>query len=416
MQVSRRTMLAAAGSAAFAPRARAQAVTIEYWQYYFKERVAAMDELIRRFQDANPGITVRHNHFPYAQYRTKVGAAVPAGEGPDVLQLYYGWLRDYRRANLLQKLPADLFPPDAIDAEFFPVVRQMREGGAYWALPTAIRSLGLFANRRLLAAAKREVPASLDDLVASAQAVAQHDAAGNLTLAGTTIGLPSQDSHWWREVLVRQFGGRPFSEDYRRVLYGDDAGAAALRWYTDLQRKYHVALAGFMTEGQAGFRAGRVGLHVNGSFLVGALQTTKGLDWSVSELPTNRGIRANYASYWVNAVAAGREGARREAALKFLAFLTTDESMALWLATTGELPARPSAALAPAVVNDPAYGGLVRGLAYSVATDFVDEDAQRAVFIAMLDSVLIRGTEPEVAVREAAAAEQKIIDAYYAKD
>jgi multiple sugar transport system substrate-binding protein len=50
-----------------------------------------------------------------------------------------------------------------------------------------------------------------------------------------------------------------------------------------------------------------------------------------------------------------------------------------------------------------------------VATDFVDEDAQRAIFIAMLDEVLIRGTAPEVAVRAAAAAEQKIIDAYYAK-
>ena len=296
MSVSRRTILGAAGAAAFAPAARAQGVTIEYWQYYFKERVAAMDELIARFQAANPGITVRHTHFPYAQYRTKVGAAVPAGEGPDVLQLYYGWLRDYRRANLLQKLPADLFPPDAIDAAFFPVVRQMRDGGAYWALPTAIRSLGLFANRRLLEAAKRPVPATLDDMVATALAIAQHDVAGNLMLEGTTIGLPSQDSHWWREVLVRQFGGRPFSDDYRRVLYGDDAGAAALRWYTDLQLQHHVALAGFMTEGQAAFRAGRVGLHVNGSFLVGPLQASKGLDWSVDELPTHKGIRANYAS------------------------------------------------------------------------------------------------------------------------
>lgn len=171
MSVSRRTILGAAGAAAFAPAARAQGVTIDYWQYYFKERVAAMDELIAQFQQANPGITVRHSHFPYAQYRTKVGAAVPAGEGPDVLQLYYGWLRDYRRANLLQKLPADLFAPDAVDAAFFPVVQQMRDGGAYWALPTAIRSLGLFANRRLLEAARRPVPATLDDMVATALAI-----------------------------------------------------------------------------------------------------------------------------------------------------------------------------------------------------------------------------------------------------
>ena len=53
-----------------------------YWQYFFKERVEAIDALIEQFEAANPGIKVKHTHFPYAQYRTKTAAAVPAGEGP----------------------------------------------------------------------------------------------------------------------------------------------------------------------------------------------------------------------------------------------------------------------------------------------------------------------------------------------
>lgn len=79
----------------------AEAVEIEYWQYHFAERVEAMDQLIARFQSENPDITVKHTTFPYAQYQAKVAAAVPAGEGPDVVQLYYGWLRDYNQAGLL---------------------------------------------------------------------------------------------------------------------------------------------------------------------------------------------------------------------------------------------------------------------------------------------------------------------------
>ena len=61
--------------------AQSNAVEIEYWQYFFKERVEAIDALIEEFEAANPGITVKHSNFPYAQYRTKVAAAVPAGQG-----------------------------------------------------------------------------------------------------------------------------------------------------------------------------------------------------------------------------------------------------------------------------------------------------------------------------------------------
>jgi multiple sugar transport system substrate-binding protein len=84
---------------------RAQAVEIEYWQYFFKERVEAMDALIAQFEAANPGVKVKHTHFPYAQYRTKTAAAVPAGEGPTVMQLFFGWMREYAKAKLIQPLP-----------------------------------------------------------------------------------------------------------------------------------------------------------------------------------------------------------------------------------------------------------------------------------------------------------------------
>lgn len=69
----------------------AQAVEIEYWQYFYEARVKAIDILIEKFEAANPDITVKHTTFPYADYRTKVAASIPAGEGPDVVQLIL-WL------------------------------------------------------------------------------------------------------------------------------------------------------------------------------------------------------------------------------------------------------------------------------------------------------------------------------------
>src|SRR5437773_10168210 len=82
-------------------------VEIAYWQYTFAQRVQAIDELIKRFEAANPTIKVKHTHVPYDDFRLKIAAAIPAGQGPDVVQLFYGWLHDYLKAKLLQPLPPD---------------------------------------------------------------------------------------------------------------------------------------------------------------------------------------------------------------------------------------------------------------------------------------------------------------------
>src|SRR6478735_12657938 len=95
--------------------AAAQTVEIEYWQYVFDARIKAMDELIKRFEAANPNIKVKHTTFPYADYQTKIAAALPAGQGPEVVQLFYGWLDNFVGAKFLQPLPKDAFPPAMIE-------------------------------------------------------------------------------------------------------------------------------------------------------------------------------------------------------------------------------------------------------------------------------------------------------------
>src|SRR5258705_227335 len=133
--------------------AAAQTVEIEYWQYIFDARVKAMNELIKRFEAANPTIKVKQTTFPFADYETK-----------------------------------------------------------------------------LIDAAKKTV---------------KRDAAGNMLSAGVTLHMQGQDFHWWREVLVREMGGQPYSDDNTKVTYNSEAGVKALNWYADLQRVHKVGEAGF---------------------------------------------------------------------------------------------------------------------------------------------------------------------------
>ncbi|MEM9975118.1 MAG: extracellular solute-binding protein [Pseudomonadota bacterium] len=408
--------LAAATSASALFASAASAVEIEYWQYFFDARVTAMEQLIENFEAANPDITVTMTHFPYADYRTKVAAAIPAGEGPDVVQLFYGWLNDYKAASLIQPLPADAFPADTIDEEFFPMVSAMREGDNYWALPTAVRSLALFYNTRIFEEAGIESPPeTLDEMLEIGAQLTERDGAGNITLAGLTMGMTAQDHHWFREGLVRQFGGEPYLDDYRTVNYNTDAGLEAMEFYVGLGAEDGIGAIGFMDEPQAAFKAGRAAMHIDGSFRIGSLNNTRGLKWGVTELPaTADGMRSNYSSYWVNAITTKAEGEKYDAAVKFMQYITSDEAMQIWLDTVGELPAKPSVGLTEANANNPIFGPFIRGLEYANTTKFVNESAQRQILIDLVERVKLEGMSVEDSLAIAAEAEQALLDEFYA--
>jgi multiple sugar transport system substrate-binding protein len=393
----------------------AQAVEIEYWQYVFDTRVKAMDQLIVEFQKANPDITVKQVTFPYADYQTRVVAANMSGKGPDVMQLFYGWLDKFAVGGILQPLPKDIFPHDKIESDFFPIVSAMKRGDDYYGLPTAVRSLALFYNKKLFAEAgldPNNPPKTLDEFVAAAQKIAKHDASGNLTVAGSTLDMGGQDHQWWREVLIRQFGGEPYTDGDKKVIYNSEAGLKALSFYTSLQLEKKIGQVGFMDEGQAAFRGGKAGMTIDGTFRLGSFKSIKDFEWGVTELPANaEGIRSNYASYFANGISAKTTGEELEASKKFLAYISSAEAMDIWLKTVGELPARRAAAMTEANLKDPIYGPFLKGLEYAHTTMFMDEAAQRQNAIDMVNRVLLEKQPVKDSLTQAAEAEQEIIDA-----
>ncbi|WP_112663178.1 extracellular solute-binding protein [Microvirga flavescens] len=391
----------------------ASAVEIEYWQYVFDSRVKAMDQLIQKFQAANPGITVKHTTFPYAEYQTKVAATVSAGQGPDVVQLFYGWVDGFIAGKLIQPLPKDAFPHDKIEAEFFPIVTAMKRNGEYYGLPTAVRSLALFYNKKAFQAAgldPNKPPQTIEEFVAAAEKTVKRDGSGNIVSEGFAMDMAGQDHQWWREVLVRQNGGVPYTDNDRKVAYNNEAGLKALQFYVDLQNKQKVGQLGFMDEAQAAFKGGLAAMTIDGTFRLGAFNAIKSFEWGVAELPAANGVRSNYASYFANAITGKAQGEKLDAAKKFLAYVSSPEAMEIWLKAVGELPARRSAALTQENLSNPIYGPFLKGLEYAHTTLFVDEAAQRQVAIDMVNRVLIQKQDPKESLAEAAKAEQAIID------
>ncbi len=399
-----------------------QPVQITYWQYFFASKVTLIDkQLIPQFEAQNPGIKVIHENFPYDAYNQKVASAVPAGQGPDVVNLFYGWVPLYVGSGFLQPLPADAFPATEIERDFVPMIKNSKFDGKYWALPTAVRSLALFYNDDMLRAAGiARPPVTWDEFITAAQRMTVRDAAGRITTEGFGVSPDGQDHQLIREVLFRQWGTAPYSADGKRVTYNTQAGADALKWYTDLITREKVGVIAFFPGGNGyrdAFMAGRAGMIVDGSFAIASIRNGTKAKWGVVELPRRSigGQPSNFGSYWVHGLTARATGPKRDAAIKWLKFLTSEPVQRMWLDAVGELPASKKLVSDSKLTADSIFGPFISGLAYAHATLFVDETAQRQVMLDAINEVVINNKAPKQALDEAAAKEQKVLDEFWLK-
>lgn len=396
----------------------AQDVTIRYWQYEFASKVALVDELIEEFQAANPGIRVIHETFPLDGYQPRVAASVGAGEGPDVVNLFYGWLPVWVETGLLEPLPEQYFDAEQIDAAFAPVVQAAKVDGVYYGLPTAVRSLAIFYNQDFFdEVGISEPPTTWDEFIEVAQALTIKRG-DRFTRLGFGVEPTGQDHHLLREVLTRQFGTQPYSDDLREVLYDNEAGLAAFRFYTDLITVHEVGIPNFVPGGN--YRDGfitqeNIAMILDGSFAIGTVRNGAQFNWGVTQLPVGpSGIRANFGSFWMHGLTprAFRDEAVLEASARFLEFLTSAEVQRRWLDAVGELPALRELIADPELAADPVFGPFIRGLEYATATPFVDESAQRQIMVDAINRVIIEGQDPAVAWALAAQQDQALLDEF----
>lgn len=394
-------------------------VTITYWQYEFGARVEAMTQLIEQFEAENPGITVVQETFPYDAYEQQVGASLPAGQGADVVQLFYGWLPTWARSGYIEPLPEEYFDTETLDSEFVPMVQAAKLNGQYYGLPTAVRSLALFYNKDMLSeAGYSEPPATWDEFVEIAKALTEKRGS-RFSRIGYGVAPGGQDHNLIREILTRQFGTPPYSEDGSEVLYDNEAGAQAFEFYTDLITEEEVGVIDFVP-GNNGYRDGfsqqqNIAMIIDGSFAIGSVRDNAEFDWGVAEIPTlDNGVKANFGSFWMNGLTpnAFEDEATLEASAKFLEFITRPEAMRLWLEVVGEVPARSELVNNSELANDPIYGPFISSLEDAVATQFVDETAQRQVIMDAVNRVVLEGQDPAESWQQAAEEDQALLDQY----
>ncbi len=242
------------GSAFFAPQAHAQnEVTITLVVSDFMQDFIT-DDVIQRFEDANPGIQVQVKTSPQANFFGSAasgiddylsGAADYVSSG-DVVYLGSNTLSpEATRAGYFLDLKPLVQADTALNtADFYPVAWDSYQwDNGLWAIPTSLDVVILSYDPAAFDAAGLPYPNSawtMDDLANAARALTQKDATGAVTQAGLT------DFGGYLPYLLRSLAGTGFYTDdplAASPTFANPALESLLNTWVDL--KNEGAIGGF---------------------------------------------------------------------------------------------------------------------------------------------------------------------------
>ncbi|MDP2304544.1 MAG: extracellular solute-binding protein [Pseudomonadota bacterium] len=282
----------------------AQASEVTLWHAWRGEERAALDQLVGQYNTEHPDTTVRPVFVSYESLSSKIEAAVPRGNGPDLLVFAHEKIGAWTDEGLI--LPVQLPAPSDPAAGLHPVtVDALTVREQVWGWPLAYKSLALFYNRALVP----EPPTTTDALVAAAAGLRGDDRWGFAWEASSAYA----NAAW-----MHGFGGGVF-DGQGAVRLDSPENAAAFGFVQTLAALGPAEPSGALLTQL--FNEGRVAMIANGPWFLGEVGA---VDYGVAPLPAVSQTGRPAAPYvTVEALFLAREGAEARA---FAAWMVGDEA------------------------------------------------------------------------------------------
>ena len=334
--VGRRRFLTLSASALAAPLAApaiAQAPQPVRWWYHFDNPQNSPAGLVARFEAEHPGIKVQAEPIPWGggnDYQTRLFAALVAGNGPDCAMVRLSWAARLAAMRALEPLDGWLAGwngRDAIDPNVWSIVTP-KDGRRFY-LPLQYVVIYLYYRRDLLTAAGLAPPATIDAFRTAAKALTKDGVAG-FGMRGGAGGF----DNWGPFVLQG-------ADAFERGALTSERALAANRAYVALAREDRVVPASAPTDSFRqivdAFKAGRTAMMIHHVGSAGEIEAALGDKVSAARVPVGADGRGwTYFGDESNAIFSASRA--KEAAFRWIAFLSTGENNAELTKLTGQLP------------------------------------------------------------------------------
>lgn len=362
MTVSRRSLLAGAGSAAavaalsgcsgltgWTRSARGASTgkdSITFTTWASDAEKAAFTKLVDEFQATHKGVTVNLRVVPYAEMFTNIDTELQAGTAPDVFRVDYPTLSRYSSTGQLLDLSDKIDSDTASD--FLPALDQAVkfEGTAYGVPHQTDTTCIVYRPEMLAAAGITSVPDSLEsawDWEEWSQVAAKVKRSLGSNVHVFAYDWQQFGAYRWLTWLF-EAGGRLLADDLTSPEIvgpeGRKALAYTLNFFDQGWTPRNTSVKG-ATYPDSAFISEKIAMAYVGNFLLPVMQAgiKNRFDWQVTYQP--RDVRAS-TDLGGNALVAAQQSPNPELAAEFLNFMVEPANMKAFCEGTAELPTRSS--------------------------------------------------------------------------
>jgi raffinose/stachyose/melibiose transport system substrate-binding protein len=286
------------------------------------EDVEAYEKIIAAFNQHHPNIEVQFKPTKNTEYNTVLNTELSTGGGPDIIHL-----RPYAAGQVLADAGYLVPLTDLPGIEkFSETTLRAATGsdGVVYGVPTVFSSTQIFYNKKIFADLNLQVPATWDELIATAETLKQN---GIIPFSfGSKEGWLLSLTHGMLGPAV--YGGSDFVQNVvtGQTNFQSEAFVASIQSQLDLVPYFPDNYVGLgMDDMRNLFVTEQAGMFVMGDWEIAVMKgMNPDLDMDAFPVPWPDGTQT--VTTWVDgSFAVNANSPNKEAALTFLEFMTTEE-------------------------------------------------------------------------------------------
>lgn len=335
-------------------------VEIVFWHSFISSTVPALNDLIEKFEEENPGIRINAQYVPSGDALIqKLITSIQSKTAPDISWLHADFLEDLVEADAIYKMDDFINGENGIPEEdindIYPALRQLSSWKKIlYSLPMEATNVALLYNKEMFRTAgldPDQPPRTWEELKEFAlKLTLDKDNDGSFEQIGFFVPVyPAAGPlggwmEWQFLPYLWQAGGYVINEEQTKVLYNSDAGVKALSLWQELYKKQK--LHSFTSDFDVAFVSNRLAMAMDGPWnLPRYKDLLKNIDWAFAPLPA--GPEKNVTVVGGEYLSIFKQSKHPDAAWTFIKWMIQPEVQAFWSMRSGYLPIRKAASEVP---------------------------------------------------------------------
>ena len=373
-------------------------------------------ELLTDYTATHKNVTVKFVKKEASTYEQELINALAAGAGPDIFSIHNDWLP--KHADKISPMPDQLMNLRTYKESFVDVATtDFVKDDQIYAIPIAMDVLALYYNKDLLGSSGiSQPPATWPELVSDAQKITKVLKPGTFTRSGVALGTSNNVNRAVDilTLLMLQNGTKFYSDDFGRATFDQrqtipgsnqnfDPGAIALAFYTQFADPAKVSYTWNVRSDLSvdAFTQGKLAMMLSFQYMQPVIQSkAPNLNWDVAAVPqiSEEVSKVNFANYWGESVS--KLSKNSLAAWDFLNFISSKDELTKYYAKHKLVASRKD--IIPSQVADTDLGVFAEGALTARSVYKKDANLYEGVFVKMIDDVILRNTDAEEALSNAA--------------